>query len=275
MKKEVRTICYDHELKMEAYRLEGIVQPFPNHFHEYYVLGYMVAGRRYLSCKNKNYELQAGDFILFHPEDNHACASMDSEPLHYLAVNITKQVMQKAVLDITGKEGLPQFRHTVINDKDVSSCFMELHQCMMDGTADFEKEELFIVMLTRLLKKYCTGEECREAKLFDDKQKEVEAVCRQIEQEYASAISLDQLCECAGCSKSTLLRTFTKYRGMTPYRYLQAVRIGAARKMLEEGVPLVEVAMKTGFSDQSHFTRFFMMFIGLAPGAYRDIFKAD
>ena len=28
MKKEIRTVVYDDELRMEAYRFEGIVQPF-------------------------------------------------------------------------------------------------------------------------------------------------------------------------------------------------------------------------------------------------------
>lgn len=34
MKKEIRTVVYDESLRIEAYRFEGIVQPFPNHFHE-------------------------------------------------------------------------------------------------------------------------------------------------------------------------------------------------------------------------------------------------
>ena len=34
MKKEVRTVIYDDELRLEAYRFEGIMQPFQNHFHE-------------------------------------------------------------------------------------------------------------------------------------------------------------------------------------------------------------------------------------------------
>ena len=46
MKKEVRTVVYDDELHIEAYRFEGIVQPFPNHFHEYYVIGFMEDGER-------------------------------------------------------------------------------------------------------------------------------------------------------------------------------------------------------------------------------------
>jgi hypothetical protein len=55
MKKEVRTVVYDDQLRMEAYRFEGIVQPFPNHFHEYYVIGFVEKGERCLSCKNQEY----------------------------------------------------------------------------------------------------------------------------------------------------------------------------------------------------------------------------
>lgn len=54
--------------------------------------------------------------------------------------------------------------------------------------------------------------------------------------------------------------------------YIENIRIGAAKKMLEQGVASIEAAMQTGFSDQSHFTNFFNLFIGLSPGAYREIF---
>ena len=93
-----------------------------------------------------------------------------------------------------------------------------------------------------------------------------------MERRYAERICLDQLCRCAGLSKSTLLRAFAKEKGVTPYRYLENIRIGRARRLLEQGVPLVEAAIQTGFSDQSHFTNCFGRLIGLTPGIYRDIF---
>lgn len=92
-----------------------------------------------------------------------------------------------------------------------------------------------------------------------------------MEQHFADGIYLDQICRYAGLSKSTLLRAFTKFKGVTPYSYLENIRIGKAKKLLEQGVPPIEAAMQTGFSDQSHFTNYFR-FIGLAPGLYRDIF---
>lgn len=46
MKTTERKIVYDEILKIEAFHLEGIFQPFPNHFHEYYVIGLIEKGKR-------------------------------------------------------------------------------------------------------------------------------------------------------------------------------------------------------------------------------------
>ena len=61
-------------------------------------------------------------------------------------------------------------------------------------------------------------------------------------------------------------------KGVTPYRYLENIRIGEAKKLLEQGASPLDAALATGFCDQSHFTNYFSRFIGLAPGVYRDIF---
>ena len=269
MKQEVRTVCVDHQLGLEAYRLEGIVQPFPNHAHEYYVIGYMVAGERYLSCKNQEYILQAENMVLFNPEDNHTCAQSGEEPLHYLGMNISKSVMQGLVAEISEMQELPYFNPNVILDKEVACYFQTLHECIMNGSGEFEKEEILFFMVSLLLKRY--------HKVFKenvmDCDKEIEAACTFIEDHFSENISLEQLCGLVNLSKSSLLRAFTKSKGMTPYRYLQSVRIGAAKKMLEQGETLIDASLKAGFSDQSHFSKFFNMFIGLTPGAYRDIFQ--
>ena len=77
MNREVKTVVYDSELHIEAYRFEGVAQPFPNHFHEYYVIGFMEGGRRRLSCKNHEHTIAKGDVVIFNPGDNHACVQTD------------------------------------------------------------------------------------------------------------------------------------------------------------------------------------------------------
>ena len=50
-----------------------------------------------------------------------------------------------------------------------------------------------------------------------------------MEEHFTERIYLDQICRHAGLSKSTLLRAFTKSKGVTPYCYLENIRIGAAK----------------------------------------------
>lgn len=268
MKKEIRTVVYDEELRIEAYRLEGIVQPFPNHFHEYYVIGFIENGERFLSCKNKEYSIAKGNIVLFNPGDNHACAQRGQEALDYRGINISKEVMSDLAEEVTGKRKLPGFSKNVIFNDEITCYLRPLHEMIMSGSYEFEKEEHLFSLLSLLIQQYgqpfesCIPE-CRE---------EIEKACAFMEEHYEERIYLDQICRCANLSKSTLLRAFTKSKGVTPYSYLENVRIGKAKKLLEQGASPMEAALQTGFSDQSHFTNYFSRYIGLAPGVYREIF---
>ncbi|MCM1468612.1 MAG: AraC family ligand binding domain-containing protein, partial [Alistipes sp.] len=123
MGKEVRTIVYDEELRIEVYRLEGIVQPFPNHFHEHYAIGFVEQGRRVLSCKGKEYAIGEGSVVLFNPGDNHACVQSDGGVMDYRGMNISKERMLELGSDVTGRRELPRFSRNVINDEEIA-CYL-------------------------------------------------------------------------------------------------------------------------------------------------------
>ncbi len=269
MKKEVRTVVYDDELHIEAYRFEGVVQPFPNHFHEYYVIGFMEDGERVLSCKNQEYAITKGDVLLFNPGDNHACVQCDGGTLDYQGINITKEVMLDLAEEVTGRRELPGFSKNVISDEEVTCCLRPLHELVMKGSHEFEKEETLLFLISLLIRQYGQPFE----RCLPPLREEIEKACAFMEQHYAERICLDQLCRFAGLSKSTLLRAFARAKGVTPYSYLKNIRIGKAKKLLEQGVPPAQAALQTGFSDQSHFTNYFNRFIGLTPGVYRDILR--
>lgn len=141
MKKGVRTVVYDDELHIEAYRFEGIVQPFPNHFHEYYVVGFMEDGTRALSCKKQAYTIKKGDVLLFNPGDSHACVQNDGGTLDYRGFNIDKEVMLDFAEEVTGRRELPGFSQNVLFDEDVTCCLRPLHELVMKGSHEFGKEE--------------------------------------------------------------------------------------------------------------------------------------
>lgn len=133
---EIRKVVYDEQLKIEAYQFQGIMQKFPNHFHEHYVIGFIEKGKRHLSCRNKE---------------------------------------------------------------------------------------------------------------------------------------LEELRQQCGMNKYVMLRNFAMQKGITPYQYLIATRINEAMKLLEKDYDPLDVALKTGFTDQSHFSNAFKRTIGLTPGQYKMI----
>lgn len=268
MQKEMRTVCYDEDLQLEAYHFEKIVQPFPNHFHDYYVIGFIENGTRTLSCRNIEYMIGQGNILIFNPGDNHSCAQCDGGAFDYRGLNISKETMLSLAEEITGEHILPHFSENVIKNEELNDSLHSLHQMIMNGSKEFEKEEILLLLISVLIEQY--------GQLFSscipECDNEIEQICLLITEHFAEHITLDTLCKFSSLSKSTLLRAFTKAKGITPYRYLQAVRIGEAKKLLEQGAAPIDAAMHTGFSDQSHFTNFFNMFIGLSPAAYRRIF---
>ncbi|HET6976392.1 MAG TPA: AraC family transcriptional regulator [Pyrinomonadaceae bacterium] len=65
-------------------------------------------------------------------------------------------------------------------------------------------------------------------------------------------------------------RAFKQSMGMTATSYIAERRIERAKKMLEETeMPISEIALRSGFSSQSHFTTAFRRLAGATPKAFR------
>lgn len=269
MPNEIRTVCYDTHLQIEAYHFEGIMQKFPNHFHDYYVIGFIENGQRYLLCKNREYIINPGDIVIFNPRDTHSCEQLDGKTLDYRCINIQPKVMRRTALEITGCDYLPQFSQTVLCRSEFAEPLRELHCMICQNETDFIKEELFLFLMGQLLQEYS---DTAAERIVQEQASEFKTVCNYMETNYAKPSTLDELSTLTGLSRYHFLRSFTRQKGISPYRYLETIRVGNAKKLLEQGVSPADTALLTGFSDQSHFTNFFKKFIGLTPRQYMRIF---
>lgn len=264
MKDESRAAAYDWELHLEAYRFR---RSFPKHFHTHYVIGYVEDGQGGMICRDVEYTLKKGDVVIFNPGDLHSCAE-SCAALDYWGLHISRDIMLSRMEELTGRRVLPHFSRNVIADGETVRCFRALHEQVMGGSQEFEKKEYLLLLISRLLQ--ICGQPFEEP--FPSCREAVEQACAYMEERCGERICLDQLCGLSRLSKSALLRAFVREKGVTPYVYLENIRVGAAKKLLEQGVPPAEAALRTGFSDQSHFTNYFSRYIGLAPGAYRELF---
>jgi AraC family transcriptional regulator len=69
-----------------------------------------------------------------------------------------------------------------------------------------------------------------------------------------------------------LIRTFREFFQATPGEYLRRRRLDrAARLLAQGGLPLAQVAVESGFADQSHFSKAFKRQFALPPGEFRRV----
>jgi AraC family transcriptional regulator len=74
----------------------------------------------------------------------------------------------------------------------------------------------------------------------------------------------------AGLSLCHFARMCKQTVAVSPHRYVLQCRVEWARELLAgTDMRLSEIAFVTGFSDQSHYTRWFREIIGVTPSSYR------
>jgi AraC-like DNA-binding protein len=108
------------------------------------------------------------------------------------------------------------------------------------------------------------------AKLFQG----LAPVVRYLEENYTGVISMSRMASLAGMSSTHFNRQFSALFGMSPVRFVHSLRVEKAKQMLTGTDAAVgEVALETGYHDQSHFTRHFRNLTGITPGKFRILFR--
>ena len=85
-------------------------------------------------------------------------------------------------------------------------------------------------------------------------------------------IDIGTLAATAELSIFHFARAFKQAEGVPPHTFVMQRRVARARELLSETfLPLSEIALQAGFSDQSHFARRFRQAVGVTPGQFRKL----
>ena len=99
-----------------------------------------------------------------------------------------------------------------------------------------------------------------------------EVVRRAIEKislDYRDQPSLEELAADVGDTPTGLQKLFTRWAGLSPKAFLQAVTLDHARRLLDDGAPLLDTAYELGMSGPGRLHDLFVTHEAMSPGDYK------
>jgi AraC-like DNA-binding protein len=232
----------------------------PRHTHRELEIGLIVSGSRLVRCRNREYLAPQGSILVFLPGEVHAGAPLDDAGTTYCGFLFPEQVLRGLAPD-TG------FSSPVLHDPSLGRELHRLHTAMVSGASGPAVERELLATVTTLWSRHRLRGSARIA--VPAAHKAARPVQAYLETHYSRRIRLEQLAELSGLSVFYLTRIFRAATGLSPYAYLEQVRVHRAAELLRDGVRISEVACRTGFADQSHLTRLFKRLTGVPPGRYQ------
>jgi AraC-like DNA-binding protein len=241
---------------------------FRKHTHDTYAVALVRRGLTDFWCDNGTRVVMAGDIALINPEQVHACNPRSGSALTYWMFYIEPDLMREIACDVFGRdEKHSRFACPVIRGPLLWQGFADLYAMMSRPGDLLEKQVCLYDTLSRVVSGHTTRRPPPSS--IDDFSELMRTAQEYLLKNVSCSVSLQELSALVNLSPYHFLRSFRATFGMPPRAYHLQQRIHLAKRMLAAGTPIVQVALDTGFTDQSHFTKRFKTFVGTTPCQYQ------
>lgn len=235
---------------------------FGRHMHEQFGIGVVVQGAQKSLSGVGMVEAMAGDTITVNPGEIHDGTPIGDSGRSWQMLYFEPALISSIMMEISeGKTTQAEFSMPVMRDAHTSQAVQQLFAAMtVSPDVHMPAEEQMIMLFARVMQP--------ATMLNQPVPQAIHHARSRIDDDPTAIISLQDLAQQSGLSRFQLLRAFAKVTGMTPHAYILQRRLHHARRLIAAGTPLVQVAMDSGFADQSHLTRLFVRNFGISPGTY-------
>lgn len=186
----------------------------------------------------------------------------------FLVLYIEPTFLNRAAGEISVREAIeivpqPQFADALVTDV-IKHLLVEVET---DGaTGSLFAESLATALAARIVKNYST------AKLLPQNYKgglaraKLRLVLEYINAHLTENLSLKTLASICGLSPYHFAKQFKQSTGFAPHAFVLRERIERAKQLLQlQNMNVAQIALETGFCDQSHFARHFRKIVGVSP----------
>jgi AraC-like DNA-binding protein len=253
---------------MEMLRASYQNHSFAKHSHEEYVIAILESGVEEIYALGRVNHAVRGTVVVVNPGDVHTGAAAVEEGWSYRAMYPSVEFLTHLISAERGATArAPYFPTPVMDDPELAREFWEVHCLLESGQDALETESRLTAAMVNLVARHAI--DWPDPSTGPGEHRAVRRVRRYIREHFAEPVRLDDLAGVGGLSPYHLIRVFQRQTGLPPHAYLAQERVRNAKLLLAHGMSIGEVAIETGFVDQSHLTRRFKKVVGVTPGEYR------
>lgn len=243
---------------------------YKSHSHPTFSIGAIDEGNSvFQSSFGTAQKISAGTLVIVPAHIEHSCNPLPDQAWSYQMLHLDISWLNQWYAEFQ-KEGfdlnLPQHRPLIIKDENLYQAFSDMNETLFDSKKlIFEKEQSLIYCLTQLLLPHFILEEIQRTQYLYESFLDLIHIIKSSER----FISLEELAQQVGLSRYAIIRLFKANVGLTPHAFQINLKINQARAQLKQGIPLAELAVNLGFSDQSHFHKAFKAHTGITPRQFQ------
>lgn len=258
---------------VESRRARDSSACYAPHTHDRLSIGAVDRGHSLFFCHAQSTPLVAGDVVLVPAGVVHACNPVAGRAWAYQMLYLDEDWVALTLGETFRCDG-QVLTHLPLQMfvRPVYAMLDAVNRCLFSDAATLEKETQLARFIGDVL---LPLQRADIAALPEAANRGVERARALIEARCGNTLRLAELAQVAGLSPYYFVRAFRAQVGMTPHAWQLDARIRRARRLLDAGVPLAELALQLGFADQSHFQRVFRQRVAATPRQYQRNFIQD
>ncbi|HEX2533319.1 MAG TPA: AraC family transcriptional regulator, partial [Chitinophagaceae bacterium] len=269
-----------HTEVREAYRpdVQGPISLFLN-----------LKGRSFCTTDNRKVQIPEHSFFLTNLHQEYTLEVESSSPVETFNIHIGEYLSgqalsslrtpaETALLNGMDQPAVPFRFHNQLYRKDAvfHQIILRFRQMHEEGVDRMRFEEQMVVLLNYLvLQQREVMQQIRrlpavKASTREELYRRLAAARDCLQARLQEPVTLDELAEAACLSKFHFLRLFRQTFGLSPYQYLQQLRLEEAKTLLRQsGIPVHQIADRLGFENANSFSRLFYRRERIYPTDYR------
>jgi len=254
---------------LEVIHTNSHAHSYPPHMHDSLEIIWMRSGGSKLECLQGAFPIGVGEAGVVRPNEIHSGGG-SGHRIEYVAIHLPQSLLRPggrrfyALCDETGR---PSPIKVVSREK--ASILLPI--MVRTLCADLPVDRLLYILTPILCQLLDVPTPDSDLLLEDDVlHPAVSKVQTIIREQCASRVDVSRLAMSVDLDMRYLISLFKLSTGTTPHQFQIAMRVEMARALLEQQIPLCEVAARAGFADQSHLNRHFRRRYGFTPGEFRE-----